>query len=74
MRTSGRGGQSVVDTNSSNDGNMKPERKENHHCRVAFRTKTGVRIRFGGYGLVARMRREGRLVRAWSTSTGKEIA
>jgi hypothetical protein len=53
---------------------MKLERKENHPCRVAYRTKTGVRIRYGSYELVARMRREGRLVRAWCTSTGKEIA
>jgi hypothetical protein len=53
---------------------MKRERKSDHPCRVAFRTKTGVRIRYGSYALVARMRREGRLVRAWSTSTGKEIA
>jgi hypothetical protein len=43
-------------------------------CRVAFRTKTGVRIRLGGYDLIARMRREGRLVGAWSTSTGKALA
>jgi hypothetical protein len=41
---------------------------------VAFKTKTGVRIRLGGYGLVARMRDEGRLVGAWSTSTGKALA
>jgi hypothetical protein len=43
-------------------------------CRVAFRTKTGVRIRLGGYGLVARMRDEGRLIGAWCTSTGKALA
>jgi hypothetical protein len=43
-------------------------------CRVAFRTKAGVRVRLGGYGLIARMREEGRLVGAWSTSTGKALA
>jgi hypothetical protein len=53
---------------------MKRDRKLEHPCRVAFRTKTGVRIRLGGYDLIARMRREGRLVRAWCTSTGKLLA
>jgi hypothetical protein len=43
-------------------------------CRVAFRTKTGVRIRLGGYALIERMRKERRLVGAWSTSTGKALA
>jgi len=43
-------------------------------CRVAFKTRKGVRIRRGGYGLIARMRTEGRLVAAWSASTGKTLA
>jgi len=39
--------------------------------RVLYRTKRGTVMRLGGYGLVARMRAAGRLVAAWSTSTGK---
>jgi len=43
-------------------------------CRVAYRTKRGVVLRLGGYGLIERMKQEGRLIGAWSTSTGKTIA
>ena len=40
-------------------------------CRVMYRTARGSVVRLGGYALIARMRAEGRLVGAWSTSTGK---
>jgi len=43
-------------------------------CRVLYKTKTGKRASLGGYGLIERMRKEGRLIAAWSTSTGKVIA
>ena len=42
-------------------------------ARVMYRTKRGTVMRLGGYGLIARMRDAGRLIAAWSTSTGKEI-
>ena len=41
--------------------------------RVMYRTVRGNVMRLGGYGLIARMRGTGRLIAAWSTSTGKEI-
>lgn len=40
-------------------------------CRVMFKVKNGTRTRLGGYDLIARMRAQGRLIAAWSTSTGK---
>ena len=40
-------------------------------CRVMYSTKRGNVVRFGGYGLIKRMRESGRLIAAWSTSTGK---
>ena len=43
-------------------------------CRVSYRTKAGTTSRLGGYALIARMRNSGRLIGAWSTSTGKTIA
>ena len=43
-------------------------------CRVMYRVKNGTRTTRGGYGLIARMQREGRLIAAWSTSTGKTLA
>ena len=46
----------------------------NSPCRVMYRTKAGARTSLGGYGLIARMRAAGRLIAAWSTSTGKLIA
>ena len=43
-------------------------------CRVLYKTKNGLRASLGGYGLIERMRKEGRLIAAWSTSTGKALA
>ena len=41
--------------------------------RVMYRTTRGNVMRLGGYGLIACMRDAGRLIAAWSTSTGKEF-
>jgi len=46
----------------------------NSPCRVLYKTKTGSRASLGGYDLIERMRKEGRLIAAWSTSTGKALA
>lgn len=40
-------------------------------CRVTYKTMRGSVTRYGGYGLIARMEEAGRLIGAWSTSTGK---
>jgi hypothetical protein len=40
-------------------------------CRVMFKTKRGHTTRLGGYGLIERMKAQGRYIAAWSTSTGK---
>lgn len=53
---------------------MKSEDYYNQPCRVSYRIKGGARrTTLGGYGLIARMRAEGRLIAAWSTSTGKSL-
>lgn len=46
----------------------------NSPCRVLYQTKRGTVSRLGGYDLIHRMREQGRLLGAWSTSTGKAIA
>ena len=44
-------------------------------CRVMYRIAGGrTRTTLGGYDLIKRMRESGRLIRAWSTSTGTVIA
>ncbi len=43
-------------------------------CRVLYKTENGLRASLGGYNLIERMRKEGRLIAAWSTSTGKVLA
>lgn len=44
-------------------------------CRVCYRRADGRRVsRLGGYGLIERMRAAGRLIAAYSTSTGRSIA
>ena len=42
-------------------------------CRVMYHTKRGVTQRLGGYALIQKMREAGRLVSAYSTSTGKKL-
>ena len=42
-------------------------------CRVIYRTKRGITQRLGGYALIAKMSDAGRLVAAYSTSTGKKF-
>ena len=42
-------------------------------CRVMYHTKRGVTQRLGGYALIQKMREAGRLVSAYSTSTGKKF-
>lgn len=43
-------------------------------CRVVFKVKNGYRARLGGYQLIDKMRSEGRLIAAYSMSTGKQIS
>jgi hypothetical protein len=44
-------------------------------CRVMYRIAGGrTRSTLGSYDLIKRMRDSGRLIRAWSTSTGSTIA
>ena len=44
-------------------------------CRVCYRRADGHRVsRLGGYSLLERMRATGRLIAAYSTSTGRRIA
>ena len=42
-------------------------------CRVLYKIKNGKRCTLGGYALIAKMEKAGRLLGAWSTSTGKSI-
>jgi hypothetical protein len=44
-------------------------------CRVMYRIAGGKhRTTLGGYDLIKRMKDSGRLIRAWSASTGSVIA
>jgi ribosomal protein L16/L10AE len=46
----------------------------NAPVRIRIKTSTGNRTYFGGYHLIAKYRDLGRLVCAYSTSTGKSLA
>ena len=71
----------ALNPGADNEGvkKMKTTRNMNKYydapCRVMYRITSGrTRTTLGGYDLIKRMRDSGRLIRAWSTSTGTVIA
>ena len=56
---------------------MKTENEMNYYSnpvRLVVRTKTGKRAYLTGYAAIQRARDQGRLIAAYSTSTGKVLA